>query len=1385
MSDAYRPMKVMSGSRKAFQTGLRNTFRVPLQRVHRTARRPAFRTALRTAFRSATLALVLGLMVPVVAEAQLTTPHKISATEGDPRGRAENGIRFSGDLEGQFHTLVNAGDVDGNGVNDLAFAAGQTVWTLFIHTDGTVLSYQQIALKRGDGSLEPVGGVTPLGYVDGDDVPDLIGAIALPDASVHKSHTKILYLNRDGTARDTMTVCEYEPHPQGIDWNHCRATEGDRAMDINGDRNPDYTSFGDGITITFLDDDDGVADFQHICNFHDSDDDLTCRLGGFIGEGPREGFGRPGITSLDLDGDGVPELVGSGRYNDDGCETPNCWNGVVWVLFMNRDGTVSEHQKIGRTDGGFQGMLRDSTNFGWDVAALNDLDGDDVPELAVSAPAVRTRMAHGPAAMRERFHGEVWILFMNLNGTVKREHKIASNEGGFDGTLLANDYFGRLLTALGDTDNDPETVETLVVSSDIVAAGTGNDREDSNGALWFLFLREDGTVKRTHQVRSADFLFQPDDFDHFGAALASLGDLDGDGVEDLAVGAPDDDGGGSVRGAVWILFLKPDGTIRRHQRISASSSAFGGTLNDNDRFGAALAQVGERGADGVTLAVGAPGDDGRGAVWILHLDDDGVVRSHEKIDASTLGISVSEGDEFGAAVASLGDLSGDGRPNLAVGAPFDDEQGPDRGAVWLLNLNENGTVTADRVLSDPETPQFGRALADLGPRAGGRGLAVGADGDAGLHILQIEADGSTARSTAIRPDDINVDDLTGALAGLGDIDGDGNWELIVGASKGGQEGMTLLFLTAEDSVKDTQHLTSFDAPTPTGFGRALAGLGDVEDGVIDVAIGAPLTRAGGIDRGAIWLTSLRELLGVTIEESGVDPAVPTPDQDVVVTASIHDRSGDGLQASLFYRRGGDTTFSSKPLVERPPGKFSETIWGHERGVEYYISAANSFHSTSLPEVGTISVPFYVPDGLRHPLHAGTEAAAYRLISVPLDLDEKNVRAVLEDDLGPYDRTKWRFFDDDQITELVGVYQELRPGDAYWLLVKEAGKELTTGAGLSLRTDEPFRIPLHDGWNLVSSPFSFPVPVANVRATSGRAIELLKFEGSWSSLHDALMPFAGYAVFSPGSDELLINPDVSAAGRGESVQGAGREGVFEWFIRILASQGEAGDAHTFAAVSSNASVGLDELDRPEPPGIGEFVRVSFPHAEWKTNAVRYSADVRPVPEDEERWTVAVQTRRSGRVDLQFDGVKTVPSLYGVWLVDEVAGVRQDLRAQPHYAVASGGDGQERRLTLLVTPGRDAGPEIPSSFELFQNFPNPFEHATTLRYGVPEASAVLLEVYDLLGRRVARLVEGNASAGYHAAVWNGRSEAGVPVGSGTYLVRMRSGGTIRTLSIVRVR
>ncbi|MCH8315735.1 MAG: FG-GAP repeat protein, partial [Planctomycetes bacterium] len=100
-----------------------------------------------------------------------------------------------------------------------------------------------------------------------------------------------------------------------------------------------------------------------------------------------------------------------------------------------------------------------------------------------------------------------------------------------------------------------------------------------------------------------------DDGDFFGSPVASLGDLDGDGVGDLAVGAFADDDGGLDRGAVWVLFMNTDGTVKSHQKISATQGGFTGTLDDGDKFGHSAASLGDLDGDGVgDLAVGATSD---------------------------------------------------------------------------------------------------------------------------------------------------------------------------------------------------------------------------------------------------------------------------------------------------------------------------------------------------------------------------------------------------------------------------------------------------------------------------------------------------------------------------------------------------------------------------------------------------------------------------------------------------------------------------------------------------------------------------------------------------------------------------------------------------------
>jgi hypothetical protein len=101
------------------------------------------------------------------------------------------------------------------------------------------------------------------------------------------------------------------------------------------------------------------------------------------------------------------------------------------------------------------------------------------------------------------------------------------------------------------------------------------------------------------------------------------------------------------------------------------------------------------------------------------------------------------------------------------------------------------------------------------------------------------------------------------------------------------------------------------------------------------------------------------------------------------------------------------------------------------------------------------------------------------------------------------------------------------------------------------------------------------------------------------------------------------------------------------------------------------------------------------------------------------------------------------------------------------------------------GVESVEEHPEAYGLGQNYPNPFNPITTISYTLKEDTPVTLTVYNVLGQRVATLVDGFERAGYKTATWQGRDDAGRLVPSGTYVYRLVAGSFRQARTMVLLR
>lgn len=432
---------------------------------------------------------------------------------------------------------------------------------------------------------------------------------------------------------------------------------------------------------------------------------------------------------------------------------------ALFASLANAQGTLLQH---------FKGA-QPADRLGWSLAAPGDLDGDGLSELVIGVPfdpvdtvqkgSLQVRSGSGPllytlwgdAALDHAGWSLAALGDLDLDGRgdfafglpdsdlAAPDAGLARVVSGATGSPLfaffgssPGESFGHALASAGDVDGDARA-DLLIGAYRAASLGAFTGRvEVRSGAS--------GALLRTHAGSAAG--------DRFGFALCGLGDIDGDGRSDYAVGA-DQDGVGS--GYVRVYSGASGALVRTH----VGTTPLG-------RFGAALAGLGDVDGDGRgDLAIGVPRElDGTGErtgaarvwsgadgelLWGLwgeshgaefghalaggaDLDGDGrgdllasaplqggcgKVSAHSGADGAPLRefLGQAGGDRFGHALSWIDDLDGDSLPDLAVGAPREDPNGTDSGAVRVLSGDGEGcllvTYCTAKANSQGCAPQIG------------------------------------------------------------------------------------------------------------------------------------------------------------------------------------------------------------------------------------------------------------------------------------------------------------------------------------------------------------------------------------------------------------------------------------------------------------------------------------------------------------------------------------------------------------------------------------------------------------------------------------------------------------------------------------------------------
>jgi hypothetical protein len=693
------------------------------------------------------------------------TNGSVSVLLGNGDGTFQTAVSYSSGGNGVRNLAV--ADVNGDGKPDVVVAnwcvsssncANASVSVLLGNGDGTF----QTAVSYGSGGAFAFS--VAVGDMNGDGKPDLVVINeCTSNSNCTNGSVSVLLGNGDGTFQTAVSYGSGGEDAYGV-----------AVQDVNGDGKPDLlvtnecasnSNCTNGSVSVLLGNGDGT--FQTAVSY---------------GSGGEDAYG---VTVADVNGDGKPDVVVANLCGSNS----NCTNGSVSVLLGNGDGTFqtavsyssdgessfsvavadvngdgkpdvvvanvcsasgcgsgSASVLLGNGNGTFQGAASYSAG-GQNASsvAVADVNGDGKPDM----------IAANQCAINSCANGSVSVLLGNGDGTFQTEVSYASG-GEYSYSVAVADVNG---------DGKP----------DVMVASNCAINSCANGSVGVLLGNGDGTFQTAVSYSSGGE-------STFSVAVA---DVNGDGKPDLIVANACASSSNCANGSVSVLLGNGDGTFQ-----TAVSYSSGG----EDAFFVAVADVNGDGKPDLLVASEcvSNGNCTNGSVNVLLGNGDGTFQT---------AVSYGSGGAYAFSVA-VGDMNGDGKPDLVVANECTSNSNCTNGAVSVLLGNGDGTFQTALATSTPELPSAiqSLALADFN----GDGKLDVASGEGNMLLLG-NGDGTFQTPYTLG--------AGGSGVAVGDFNLDGRPDLAVG-------GVTILLNISTGFVSATT-TTVAASPNPSSFGQSV------------------------------------------------------------------------------------------------------------------------------------------------------------------------------------------------------------------------------------------------------------------------------------------------------------------------------------------------------------------------------------------------------------------------------------------------------------------------------------------------------------------------------------------------------------------------------------